>query len=414
MRVSRSVIEGSGKHRDSFLHASPFKHAVIEDFFEPDFAERLLADFPSFDPRLARNEIYGGVWGKAVNTRIRLISPAYEEVYELIGSAGFLDLVSQLTGIPGLLPDPALYGGGTHENLHGQDLDPHVDFNYDEPQKLHRRLNLIVFLNKGWKADWGGSLEIHSNPRRPLENRIQSYEPLFNRAVLFETNEYSWHGFPKIELPEEERHRSRKSLSIYLYTRERPAEETAPPHGTFYVQRPLDKRFRQGYTLSEADEKDLLFQMDRRDKWVEKYQKMELDLGRELQQKASYIRDLLSRVRAPLTGYALQEGGSSGLYADGWVAGNVRFTARPLKPVSRIGVRGWRPDSATKSAEITVRVNDEAAVSAKVDGGLFELRVALDQPLEVPFVVEIGCQPALEAPNDGRSLAFVLIEMRVE
>jgi hypothetical protein len=289
-----------------------------------------------------------------------------------------------------------------------------VDFNYDEPQKLHRRLNLIVFFNKGWKRDWGGSLEIHSNPGRPPENRIQSYEPLFNRAVLFETNEYSWHGFPKIELPEEERHRSRKSLSIYLYTRERPADETAPPHGTFYVHRPLDERFRQGYTLSEADRKDLLFEVDRRDKWIEKYQKMELDLGRELQQKAAYIRDLLSRVRAPLTGYAMQEGASSGLYADGWVAGNARFTARPLKPVSAICVRGWRPDSAAKSAEITVKVNDEAAVSANVDGGLFELRVALDQPLEVPFVMQFACPPALEAPNDDRSLAFILIEIRVE
>ena len=322
----------------------------------------LLADFPVFNPALAANEIYGGAWGKAVNTRISQISPAYEELYELIGSAEFLDLMSQVSGIPGLMPDPALYGGGTHENLHGQDLDPHVDFNYDEPQKLHRRLNLIVFLNKGWKADWGGSLEIHSNPRRPAENRIQSYEPLFNRAVLFETNEYSWHGFPKIELPEEERHRSRKSISIYLYTRERPAEEIAPLHGTFYVHRPLDKRFRAGYTLTEADEKDLLFQVDRRDKWIEKYQQMELDKGRELQQKTAYISELLSRVRAPITGYALQEGASKGLYADGWVSDNVRFTVRPLKPVASLRVRGWRPDYAG-SAEITLKVNDKCAAA---------------------------------------------------
>jgi hypothetical protein len=273
-------------------------------------------------------------------------------------------------------------------------------------------LNLIVYLNKGWKAEWGGSLEIHSNPRRPLENQIRSYEPLFNRAVLFETNEYSWHGFPKIELPEEERHRSRKSISIYLYTRERPPEEMAPVHGTFYVHRPLDKRFRQGYTLTEADEKDLLFQVDRRDKWIEYYQQLELDKGRELQQKSAYIFDLLSRVRAPLTGYALQEGTSTGLYADGWVAGSVRFTVRPLQPAAAISMRGWRPSQA-ESAEITLKVNDQSA-TAKVDDGLFEIRVAFDQPLEMPFVVEMDCQPASKGPNDDRSLAFVLIEVRVE
>jgi 2OG-Fe(II) oxygenase superfamily len=413
MRVSKSVFEDRRKYWDSFVHASPFKHAVIENFFEPNFAERLLSDFPAFDPALATNEIYGGVWGKAVNTRIREISPAYEELYELIVSAEFLDLMSQVSGISGLLHDPSYYGGGTHENRHGQDLDPHVDFNYDAQQKLHRRLNLIVYLNKGWEAEWGGSLEIHSNPRRPLENQIRSYEPFFNRAVLFETNEYSWHGFPKIELPDGERHRSRKSISIYLYTRERPAEEVAPVHGTFYVHRPLDRRFRQGYTLTEADEKDLLFQVDRRDKWIEKYQQLELDRGRELQQKSAYILDLLSRVRAPVTGYALQEGTSTGLYADGWVAGNVRFTVRPLQPVAALSMRGWRPKQAEKSAEITVRVNDKSTTT-KVDDGLFEIRVALDQSLKTPFVIEIDSPSASKAPNDDRSLAFVLIEMRVE
>jgi hypothetical protein len=414
--LAESVIEDIRKYRESFFHASPFKHTVIENFFEPNFAERLLADFPLFDPVLAWNEVYGGAWGKAVNTKIRSISPAYEELYGLIGSAQFLDLLSEVSGIPGLLPDPTLYGGGTHENLHGQDLDPHVDFNYDERQKLHRRLNLIVFLNKGWEGRWGGSLEIHSNPRRPLQNQIQSYEPVFNRAVLFETNEYSWHGFPKIKLPEEERHRSRKSISIYLYTRERPAEEIAPPHGTFYVHRPLDQRFRQGYTLTEADEKDLQFQVDRRDKWIEKYQALELDKGRDLQQKAAYILDLLARVRAPLTGYALQEGTSTGLYADGWVADDVRFTVRPLRPVTGLSIRGWRPGHAG-NAEITVKVNDKSAAT-ELGEGSFEIRIPLDPPPEAPFNmplnIEIDCQPAFHAPNDDRALAFVLIEVRAE
>jgi len=412
MQVSISVIEKSREHANSFLSAHPFKHAVIDHFFEEDFAERLLADFPVFNPELAKNEIYGGVWGKAVNTEIRCISPAYEEMYELIGAPQFLDLVGEISGIPGLLPDPALYGGGTHENLHGQDLDPHVDFNYDEAQKLHRRLNLIVYLNKDWKREWGGSLEIHSNPRRPEENQVRSYEPLFNRAVMFETNEHSWHGFPKIELPETERHRSRKSISIYLYTRERPAKEIAPPHGTFYVHRPLDKRFREGYTLTGADEKDLLFQLDRRDKWIEKYQQMELDLGAELQHKNVYIIDLLARVRAPITGFALQDGPSTGLYADGWAACHVRFTVRPLSAVTGVTIRGWRPAQAGNQPVITLSA-DGKAVTAKPDTESFELRLTTDRPVTTPFVIALDCQPGLTSDNDDRELAFVLSEVRI-
>lgn len=407
MSVSESVIKGSDRYRESFLRAAPFKHTVIEDFFETDFAERLLADFPSFDPALATNEIYGGVWGKAVNTRIRRISPAYEELYDLIGSPQFLDLIGEISGISGLLLDPAMYGGGTHENLHGQDLDPHVDFNYDEARKLHRRLNLIVYLNKDWKAEWGGSLEIHSNPRRPRENRIRSYEPSFNRAVLFETNEYSWHGFPKIDLPECERHRSRKSISIYLYTRERPAEEIAPPHGTFYVNRPLDQRFRAGRTLTEADAKDLLFQIDRRDKWIETYQKMELDKSREVEAKGAYIRELLSGVRAPLTGYVLQEGAASGLYADGWVANRVHLVLRPVMPVTSLLLRGWRPNPA---AEIRFQAGGKSAAVTVAES--FEISISFDGAVDEPLVVEFACSPEIRIPEDDRALGFVLIELR--
>jgi hypothetical protein len=412
MGVSRSVAEKSRNHADAFRSARPFKHAVIDRFFEAAFAERLLADFPVFNPALAKNEIYGGVWGKAVNTEIRQISPAYEEMYELMGSPQFLDLIGEISGIPGLLPDPKLYGGGTHENLHGQDLDPHVDFNYDEAQKLHRRLNLIVYLNKDWEREWGGSIEIHSNPRKPAENQIRSFEPLFNRAVMFETNEHSWHGFPKIELPEGERHRSRKSISIYLYTRERPAEEIAPVHGTFYVHRPLDARFREGYTLTAADRKDLLFQTDRRDKWIEKYQQMELDLGRELQRKNAYIVDLLAKVRAPITGFALQEGPSEGLYADGWAACHTRFTVRPLTAATNVTIRGWRPAQPGNPPAVTLNVAGRS-VTAALDVESFEIRLEADHPLTEPSTIAIDCEPALISHNDDRELAFVLIEVRI-
>ena len=66
-----------------------------------------------------------------------------------------------------------------------------------------------------------------------------AFAPHFNRAVLFETNEHSWHGFRRIEIPGDAPTRSRKCLSIYLYTETRPDDEIAPPHGTFYVPPPL-------------------------------------------------------------------------------------------------------------------------------------------------------------------------------
>src|ERR1700690_4487218 len=55
--ISSEVVRNAGSYCDVFLHGDPFKHVVIENFLEPAFAERLLADFPSFNPRLATNEL---------------------------------------------------------------------------------------------------------------------------------------------------------------------------------------------------------------------------------------------------------------------------------------------------------------------------------------------------------------------
>ena len=410
-QISEAAMREVDRYREAFLHADPFKHVMIENFFEPAFAERLLADFPSFDTRLAKNEM-GKVGGKAVQMNIRTISPVYEELYAVIGGRPFLDFVSRLSAIPDLILDPKMYGGGTHDNQYGQELDPHVDFNYDEGRQLHRRLNLIVYMNKEWRTEWGGALEIHSNPRDPYTNQIRAYDPLFNRCVMFETNEYSWHGFPKIDLPEDKRHLSRKSISIYLYTKDRPAGEIAPMHGTFYVQRPLPKNIAAGHTLTDADVDVLRRLLTRRDGWIEAYQKLELEKNRELAERAGNIQELTGRIRAPLTGYMLQEGTATGLYADGWVAPQVQVEVRALLPVSEIVLRGWRPDNLPRG-RVRVSVGDEAAVEIETGVGMFELTVTPPQSMHDTFPVRIAFTSDEKwSGPDGRDLAFVLIEIR--
>jgi len=410
-QVSESVVDDAGRYQDVFLHAEPFKHVVIENFFDPSFARRLLDQFPSFDPKLAMNE-HGGIGGKAVNTRIREISPAYKELYEAISSQPFLDLISRLSGIPDLILDPKLYGGGTHDNRHGQELDAHVDFNYDEAQQLHRRLNLIVYLNEDWKTEWGGAIEIHSNPRDPGSNRIRPYDPLFNRCVMFETNEYSWHGFPKINLPPDKRHLSRKSISIYLYTKDRPTEEIVPMHGTFYYQRPLPDYIQAGRALTGEDVEELKKLLVRRDDWIAYYHKMELDKNREIAAKNHAVQDLMNRVHAPLTGYVLQSGSAAGIYADGWVASHAEIAIQPLAPVASILLRGWRPDTAPPG-RIRVSVGNSSA-EATVAGGSFEISLSLPQAAEA-FTLKIDSKSqsrVVESTVDSRDLEFLVSEIR--
>jgi hypothetical protein len=339
--ISSAVRQQASRYRNEFRSAKPFPHLVIDNFFEADKADQLLADFPPFDPENAKNE-FGQVGRKATIPDIRKISPFYAAVYDYIASQEFLDFVAEATGIPDLVHDEQMFGGGTHENLEGQELDPHVDFNFIEDRKLHRRLNLLLYLNKEWEVTWGGCLEIHSNPRKPKENQVQVISPMFNRAVIFETSEHSWHGFERIRLPEGKKHLSRKMLSIYLYTRERPAEEIAPPHATFYVQRPMPARLTPGYTLTREDVSQLEELLTRRDHWIEFYHRKELTDSKRIQDLTAYVQHLAENrrpmdwvrgllpkkkkdeptipaappprpVQAPLSGYGVQEGPARGI-----------------------------------------------------------------------------------------------------
>lgn len=260
-----------------FQSADPFRHVVIDEFFAGGFCQQLIADFPAFDADHARNEM-GKVGGKAVFQNLSELGPAYAQLDRILRSKDFLSLVGGITGIPGLLYDPEYVGGGTHENLEGQELDPHVDFNYHPHTQRHRRLNLIVFLNPEWREEWGGVLELHSNPWAGAgEDRVATILPLANRCVIFETTETSWHGFKRIRIPQERRDLSRRSVAVYYYTKSRPARETAAPHSTVYVQRGLPENIRPGHTLSDEDVQALEALVTRRDTQIRFLYERELE-----------------------------------------------------------------------------------------------------------------------------------------
>ncbi|MBY0502427.1 MAG: 2OG-Fe(II) oxygenase [Bryobacteraceae bacterium] len=249
-------------NRDAFANARPFRHVIIDNFLSEEFCAALLREFPAFDQKQALNEM-GLPGAKAVVEKLPQIGPAYRQFDTLIQSPEFLAKIEAITGIPRLLYDPHYFGGGTHENRHGQDLDIHVDFNYHPKTHTHRRLNLIIFLNPRWEAAWGGCLELRRDPwGAPEDDEVVSVVPLLNRCVIFETTETSWHGFRRVQVPDETL--SRRSLAIYYYTAERPAAETAPAHSTVYVPWRMPAHLRAGHTLTEADVDALDEQFSRR------------------------------------------------------------------------------------------------------------------------------------------------------
>ncbi len=77
-----------------------------------------------------------------------------------MNSAPVLQFLEALTGIEGLIPDPYFGGAGPHQILPGGFLKVHADFNWHPMLKLDRRLNLLVYLNRDWREEYGGHLEL--------------------------------------------------------------------------------------------------------------------------------------------------------------------------------------------------------------------------------------------------------------
>jgi hypothetical protein len=278
--LDQGVRDRTDELRREFTSTQPFRHLIVDQFLDPEFCRQLMAEFPSFDATHALNE-RGETGRKAVFTDLERLGPAYARFDQMIRSPEFLALMGRITGIESLLYDPEYVGGGTHENLDGQELDSHVDFNYHPRRHWHRRLNLIVFLNEAWDPDWGGCLELLPDPWTPEGSRPAAVVvPTANRAVLFETNEHSWHGFRRIQLPPGQRRTSRRSLAVYFYTAARPESATEASHGTLYVHRQLTGEIRAGHTLREQDVDEMRTLLARRDIHIKFLYERELEFSR--------------------------------------------------------------------------------------------------------------------------------------
>jgi Rps23 Pro-64 3,4-dihydroxylase Tpa1-like proline 4-hydroxylase len=218
----------------AYSAAEPFPHIVIDDFLPAEAAEEVYAGFASFDRDVWRRSEHPNSVKLACNKLEQMPEPI-QRTLSFFNSAELLESVGAITGIAGLVPDPRLEGGGMHMIKRGGFLKIHADFNYHRRLQMDRRLNLLLYMNKEWKDEYAGHLELWS---RDMTHCVQRIAPLFNRCVIFSTTDYSYHGHPDpLVCPPE---MTRKSLAVYYYTPGRPAEERSSSNSTLYKARPQD------------------------------------------------------------------------------------------------------------------------------------------------------------------------------
>jgi Rps23 Pro-64 3,4-dihydroxylase Tpa1-like proline 4-hydroxylase len=204
---------------------------VIDNFFVPAKGDEIHSCFPAPDKENWDATTYidqKNKFQKSIQEDFVL-----KKVFDELNGEPFRQWLLDITHIEEpLLADEHLFGAGLHQSVGGAFLNVHVDYNIHPVTKFHRRLNLLVYLNKNWKDEYEGHLELwdFTEGKKQLLEKIS---PVFNRCVIFETNEISYHGHPKpLKVPAGE---SRKSLAVYYYTKNRPIHECAPNHNTRFV-----------------------------------------------------------------------------------------------------------------------------------------------------------------------------------
>jgi hypothetical protein len=226
-----------------------YRRIVIDDFLKPETAELLYEHFPTEDQM--RRHYKGLNEQKSEGSSFDKYHPVFEAVRQSLMDPAWSKVLDEITGFDGLtLPDD-FRGAGVHQGFDGSFLDIHVDFNIHSVLDLHRRLNLLIYLNKAWQPEYGGHLELWNED---VSECLEMISPDFNRCAIFATTETSFHGYDKMDLPEGE---SRKSIFSYYYT---PVADRSSVkyHDTIFKPRPTDSRMKKTKTAVKENAKNLI------------------------------------------------------------------------------------------------------------------------------------------------------------
>jgi len=182
-----------------------------------------------------------------------------------------------ITGISTLTYDQYLHGAGIHAHPRNGRLMMHLDYEKHPYTASQRRLNIILYLSKDWSPEWKGATELWD---KDMSKKVVQSDVIFNRAIIFQTNEESWHGLPeKITYPKGV---LRKSLAFY-YVSPLVAEASKDKTGVgtdgyrtkaCFVTRPTDTRcpplekllkIRPHRRITEKDMKEIYPEWDEKD-----------------------------------------------------------------------------------------------------------------------------------------------------
>lgn len=218
----------------AYQSANPYPFVVIDDFLQPDFAQKVHDEARA---TAANQDASNGITQslKVACTDWNVFSKDTHRLITYFNSPEFIENIGRIVGIDGLFGDPELEGGGIHMTRRGGFLKMHTDFNWHARLEADRRVNILLYLNKDWKKEYRGELVLADIPQK----NVASVEPVFNRMVIFNTNDATLHGHPDaLMFPDDY---PRASIAMYYYSKGRPEDERLRGRATTTRYLPRDR-----------------------------------------------------------------------------------------------------------------------------------------------------------------------------
>jgi len=217
--------------QSEYRSAKPYPHLVLDNLFSPAALEGILAEMPDWNSKTLVHQKEDYLTKASLRSAVDLGDRTFDFV-SAIHSASFLYLISQITGVEALLPDPYMTGAGLTIMPEGGRFDIHADRNTDHYCGLWRRLVMLVYLNKDWSPDLGGQLELWDPAATACQKAVI---PEFNRVVLFEVTDTNLHAVRPITTGSG---RVRRSLTVYYHT----VDSQIVLHNSIYAPKYLQKK----------------------------------------------------------------------------------------------------------------------------------------------------------------------------
>lgn len=218
----------------AFLNAKPFEHVVIDNFLEKSYAEKISKMFPVVNSDW--HEYKNPIEVKYTYDNINELDKETKDFFYYLSTPELTNIMRSITSISNLEYDEYLHGAGLHKHPRYGRLNIHLDYEKHPISGKERRLNVILFMSKDWDPLWNGSNELWD---KDVTKCITKTHVKFNRAIIFKTNDISWHGLPdKIMCPDDV---FRNSLAYY-YVSPLDTQKTEEKYRkkAMFVKRPED------------------------------------------------------------------------------------------------------------------------------------------------------------------------------